>query len=120
MFYERLNAICKERGKKLTPLLIELGIGTSATGRWQKGTLPNSDILGKLAEALDVSTDYLLCKTDDPTPANKKDTAGDPEFIEIQRLHSKLSAKDKERFMKLLRIQFAEDFPEDDENGIPK
>lgn len=127
MFYDRLQKLCKERGKKLTPLLSELGMSSSATGRWQDGTLPNGETLMKLANYFNVSTDYLLGNTDDPTLPNKKgekkddDSDGDTDLVIIHRLHKKLSPVDKEKFMKLLRIQFAEDFPdEDNDDGVQK
>jgi transcriptional regulator with XRE-family HTH domain len=65
MFYERVQELCQKRGKKLTPLLLELGMSSSATGRWQEGKLPNGESLIKLAEILEVSTDYLLGLSDE-------------------------------------------------------
>jgi len=39
--------------------------------RWENGESdPTGETLGKLAQMLDVSADYLLGLTDDPTPAN--------------------------------------------------
>lgn len=72
MFYEHINRVCSEKGMKLTPLLKEIGVSTGITGRWKKGGVPGIDIVNKLADKLGVSVDYLLEKTDDPTPADKK------------------------------------------------
>ena len=55
----------------MTPLVQKLGMSTSGVGRWQEGVLPNGETLLKFAEYFDVSTDYLLCKTNDPTPPDK-------------------------------------------------
>ena len=60
MFYERLQKLCREKGKKLTPLLAELGMSSGTTGNWQKGALPNGDTLLKLSQYFDVSVDWLL------------------------------------------------------------
>lgn len=73
MFYDRLTERCAELGLKLTPLVTELGYSSGAIGRWKAGTLPNGDILVKLARRLECSVDYLLGLTDQkkwPTPEN--------------------------------------------------
>ncbi len=66
MFYERLKILAKARNKKLTTILKELGIHTSYTGVWKKGTLPNINVLIKLQKYFNVSIDYLLGLTDNP------------------------------------------------------
>lgn len=66
MFYERLKAVCNDKGVKITPLLKELGISTGITGNWKKDILPKCEILIKIADKLEVSTDYLLERTDNP------------------------------------------------------
>ncbi len=60
MFYERLRDICKERGTTVTNMLSKLGISTGSTGNWKRGSLPNGDILMKIADYLDTSIDYIL------------------------------------------------------------
>jgi hypothetical protein len=75
-----------------------------------------------MVEFFETTSDYILGFTDDPKPLIKKieqleqEKNENPEIITMHRLHSKLSPKDRERFMKLLRIQFDEDFPEDDDD----
>ncbi|MDE6665585.1 MAG: helix-turn-helix domain-containing protein [Ruminococcus sp.] len=59
-FYERLRNICKERGTTVTNMLSKLGIATGSTGNWKRGSLPNGDILMKIADYLNTSIDYIL------------------------------------------------------------
>ncbi len=59
-FYERLRFICKEKGTTVTNMLSNLGIATGSTGNWKRGSLPNGDILMKIADYLDTSIDYIL------------------------------------------------------------
>lgn len=59
-FYERLRAICKEKGTTVTNMLSKLNISTGSTGNWKRGSLPNGDILMKIADYLDTSIDYIL------------------------------------------------------------
>lgn len=60
MFYERLKAACKNANTTVTATLKAIGIGTANGTYWKNGSIPSSDIIVKLAEFLDVSTDYLL------------------------------------------------------------
>lgn len=60
MFYDRLRAICKEKGTTLSAVLKELGLSTGSTGSWKKGQLPKGDVLVKISEYLDVSIDYIV------------------------------------------------------------
>ena len=60
MFYDRLRALCKERGTSLTAVLKELGLSTGSTGSWKKGQLPKGDILLKISQHLDTSIDYIV------------------------------------------------------------
>lgn len=59
-FYERLREICKERGTTVTNMLGKLGIATGSTGNWKRGSLPNGDVLIKIADYLNTSIDYIL------------------------------------------------------------
>ncbi|MDE6833857.1 MAG: helix-turn-helix domain-containing protein [Ruminococcus sp.] len=59
-FYERLRGICKENGTSVTNMLSRLGIATGSTGNWKRGSLPNGDILIKIADYLNTSIDYIL------------------------------------------------------------
>lgn len=59
-FYERLREICKEKGTTVTNMLSKLGIATGSTGNWKRGSLPNGDVLIKIAKYLDTSVDYIL------------------------------------------------------------
>ena len=60
MFYDRLRALCKEKGTSLSAVLKELGLSTGSTGSWKKGQLPKGDILAKIAQRLDTSIDYIV------------------------------------------------------------
>lgn len=63
MFYERLKAACKNANTTVTATLKAIGIGTANGTYWKNGSVPSSDIIVKLAEFLNVSTDYLLLGT---------------------------------------------------------
>lgn len=73
MFLERLLSLCSENGTDISNVLRSLGLSTSKGTAWRNGSIPNGDILLKLANYFYVSTDYLLGNTDDPRPAGKKE-----------------------------------------------
>lgn len=70
MFFERLQDMCLAQNTDVTNLLKKLGLSTSKGTAWKNGTIPNGKILGQLSDFFNVSTDYLLGKTDirKPTP----------------------------------------------------
>jgi len=72
MFYERLKIACAKAGISPTALLREFNMDTSNTGRWKHGGKPRAALLTSIAKRLNVSTDYLLGNTDDPTPPGAK------------------------------------------------
>ena len=74
-FCERLKHLRSD--KKITgkELADALGISREAVSKWEIGrNYPNQEILNSLATYFDVSTDYLLGRTDDPHPFPPEDT----------------------------------------------
>lgn len=66
MFYERLLVACDLRKKAHTTLLRKLGCSPGMTSGWKTGSFPRADIVVRLADELNVSTDYLLERVDSP------------------------------------------------------
>ena len=60
---ERIKLLAKQRDITIKELSIKLGIGENSLYRWDK-TSPQSDKLQKVADFFDVSTDYLLGRTE--------------------------------------------------------
>lgn len=60
---ERIKLLAKQRDITLKELSIKVGIGENSLYRWDK-TSPQSDKLQKVADFFDVSTDYLLGRTE--------------------------------------------------------
>ncbi len=60
MFYDRLKYACKNANMTVTATLKAIDIGTANGTYWKNGSVPSSDVVVKLAEFLNVSTDYLL------------------------------------------------------------
>lgn len=76
MFSERLKKSRKEKGMTQSELAAEVGVERSSIGKYETAAIfPSADVLCRLAEALEVTTDYLLGLTDDPTNYDEYDTA---------------------------------------------
>lgn len=72
--YIRLESLCKKNNIKITPLCLEITGYRGNLDTWKKGNIRN-DYLIKISEKFNVSTDYLLCKTDDPAQPGKSEEA---------------------------------------------
>lgn len=65
---ERIKAVAKSKNIPLKSLLDKVGLGVNTMIN-MKTSMPKSDNLAKIADHLDVSVDYLLGRSDSPTPA---------------------------------------------------
>lgn len=75
MFFERLQSLCNRDNTDVSGVLKALGLSTSKGTAWKGGSFPRADVLLKLANYFNVSTDYLLGLTDDPSPAKQREKA---------------------------------------------
>nr|VFJ74904.1 MAG: Helix-turn-helix [Candidatus Kentron sp. FW] len=99
VFAGRLRSARELRGLKQNELADQAGIPPSSVAHFEGGSRkPSFDSLRRLSNALEVTTDYLLGRVDDPVLAEQ----GDPLFRDA----SKLSDADRELakdFMRMLR-----------------
>lgn len=63
MLFERIKKLSEERGKTVQQVAIDLGFGENYFYRWKKQS-PSSAYLDQVADYFNVSTDYLLGRTD--------------------------------------------------------
>lgn len=65
MFNERLNQIRKLKGFTAQQMADSLNINIRSYRAYESADrMPNLEILVRIADTLDVSTDYLLCRDD--------------------------------------------------------
>lgn len=95
MFFDNLTKICEEQNIKLTPLLMKLNLSTGNINKWRNGTLPNGEILIKLADSLGCSTDYLLGRTEKNENIETKENQ-----IELLENFERLNERGKEEALK--------------------
>ena len=72
MFPERLKTTRIERSLSRSQLASLLGVTEAAISRWESGSRePKFQMLGKLCDVLDVSSVYLLGRTETPPPKSE-------------------------------------------------
>lgn len=109
IFAARIKLLRQNKGLSLDQLAKELQINKSRVGMWESsGTIPREDVLIKLSQYFDVSTDYLL--------GNDTMKGNMPSNSEIQRLQrglEKLNDEDLKRAEDMLKLVFKDIFEED-------
>ena len=81
--FERIKELCKKHGISLNALEEKLGYSRNTIYSLKKQK-PNAERIAEIADYFNVSTDYLLGRTDNPRIATKNDTAG-IDFKEIAK-----------------------------------
>ena len=67
MFWERYYNLCKNNNTTPNAVCAILKLSTATAPKWKKtGAIPNGETLIKIADYFNVSTDYLLGRTDNP------------------------------------------------------
>ncbi|WP_420768719.1 helix-turn-helix domain-containing protein [Parageobacillus thermoglucosidasius] len=107
MFYPgmRIKELRIKQGLSQENLAKKLGMNRVNISHYERGVITKipSDVLAKLADIFGVSTDYLLGKTDDPSPSNNSDW--DSKLPELTEKDEKDIAKDLQRIMDSLESQ---------------
>lgn len=106
---EKIKELAKSRGISLAKLEESLGYSTNYFYTLKTKT-PNSDRLQEIADYFNVSTDYLLGRTDNPSVASVSKGIGSssdtPQLRSIQRKAKSLSVADQERLLQLMDLTF--------------
>ncbi|GGC74700.1 helix-turn-helix domain-containing protein [Enterococcus wangshanyuanii] len=82
--FDRLKKLCDKQGISVNTLEERIGLGKNTLYSWKK-KVPTGSNLSKVADYFDVSTDYLLGRTDNPNIEGK----GEEEFTTFFRIDTK-------------------------------
>ena len=92
-FSKRLKKARLDKGYSKSDLAKEIGVHYSQIGRYEdKGAQPSADVLAKLANALEVSSDYLMSGSSDDLAGS---TLTDKELLNQFKVIEKLPESDK-------------------------
>lgn len=110
--YEIIKELVKQRLMTVAQLERTLDLSNGSISKWAKSK-PNSEPLEKVADYLNVSTDYLLGRTDNPAIANSKEQFFfEGKEVDIEQLASTamrfngkpLSDEDKKAIQNIIEI----------------
>lgn len=98
MFIQRLEELMQEKEISEHKLTQELNLSKSSVWNWKQGSQPGADKILLIANYFEVSTDYLLGRSNDlgiiQTNANLK-----PDEAELITLYKKLSFQNKNQLI---------------------
>ncbi|MPN58539.1 hypothetical protein SDC9_206245 [bioreactor metagenome] len=81
---DRIFALMRQKNITAAGLSRETGIPTSNISDWKKGkSNPSAEAVSKIADFLSVSADYLLCRTDVPSPAQAFALSADADYADL-------------------------------------
>lgn len=111
----RIAELRRKRNMTQSDLAEKLEKSTSSIAMWEVGKRdPDSEMITKIANIFDVSTDYLLGLTDDVGIKQSSDQSTEPEIRAIQRAAKNMSKTDKKKMLNMIKAAFEEAFSEDD------
>ncbi len=98
--HKKISALRKEKKWSQEDLAKKTGFHDRHVSRWERGlSQPSAEALKKLADALGVTTDYLLY---DNVPKSKKTQIHDPEFLAQFEEIEKFGEEDKKAIKRIL------------------
>ena len=80
--FEKIKELAKKRGKALGQVEEDLGYGRNTLYKIKNST-PNAERIAEIANYFNVSTDYLLGRTDNPTIAKDGDASAPLDLRDI-------------------------------------
>lgn len=95
-FGKRIKRLREDKGVRQEDIGKMFNVSKSAVSQWENDIrTPDMDIIIKLADYFDVSTDYLLGRTDDPSPKqDDRQHINDDEALEyLDELHKRPEMK---------------------------
>ena len=118
--FEKIKELAKKRGKALGQVEEDLGYGRNTLYKIKNST-PNAERIAEIANYFNVSTDYLLGRTDNPSVASDAsiidtDPIEEQTLVMFRKETEDMSDDEKERFNKALSrmMKTARDLVKDD------
>lgn len=109
--FEKIKELAKKRGKSLGQVEEDLGYGRNTLYKIKNST-PNAERIAEIANYFNVSTDYLLGRTDNPTIADKEQFFFEGKEVDVEKLASTamrfngkpLTEEDKKAIQNIIEI----------------
>lgn len=111
--YERIKRLCAKKGITIAKLESDLSFGNASIKKWEKMSSPSIDKVVKVATYFDVSIDYLMGRSD--IEISMSELVGDEDIISFQRARERMSPKDREKMMAMLKLGFEYAFSDEED-----
>nr|DAS22903.1 MAG TPA: repressor protein [Bacteriophage sp.] len=110
--FERIKELAKKRGVNLQKVSEDLGFSTNYLYSLKNKKTPSAEHLAKIAEYFNVSTDYILGRTDNPNVAGEVVTAADGRTVDLSNLRERvvlfdgkpLSDEDVDKIAQIIKL----------------
>lgn len=110
--FERIKELAKKRGVNLQKVSEDLGFSTNYLYSLKNKKTPSAEHLAKIAEYFNVSTDYILCRTDNPSLPSESVTTADGRVVDLSNLRERvvlfdgkpLSDEDVDKIAQIIKL----------------
>lgn len=107
IFIDRIEKLLIDTDTSKKTMLNDLSLSINTFSNWKnRGTIPSGETLEMIADYFDVSVDYLLGKTDDPTPSSTEMTEEEKNILGL--LH-KMSEDELKTVYKIISAMAGEE-----------
>ena len=96
--FERISYLAKKQGLSVFDLAEKLNLSRNSIYSWKKSS-PKAETLEKVAEYFDVTTDYLLGRTENPN----SDSLEEDEITTFFRVNTDLTESEKDQLREELK-----------------
>ena len=109
--FEKIKELAKKRGKALGQVEEDLGYGRNTLYKIKNST-PNAERIAEIANYFNVSTDYLLGRTDNPAISSDLVTTADGRTVDLSNLRERvvlfdgkpLSDEDVDKIAQIIKL----------------
>lgn len=110
--FERIKELAKKRGVNLQKVSEDLGFSTNYLYSLKNKKTPSAEHIAKIAEYFNVSTDYILGRTDNPNLPTESFTTADGRVVDLSNLRERvvlfdgkpLSDEDVDKIAQIIKL----------------
>lgn len=113
LLYHRIKKLCDKHDITISNLESTLGFGNASIKKWGNPSSPSIDKIVKVATYFDVSLDYLMGRTD--IEGSISEVICDEDVISLQRARERMTPKDRDKMMKMLKLGFEYAFSDEED-----
>ena len=88
--FEKIKSLAKKQGISLNTLEDRVGLGKNYIYSLKNKKTPSAEHISKIADYFNVSTDYLLGRTDNPAIAKDTVTTPDGRVVDLSNLRERV------------------------------